>query len=743
MKKRIWSGLLVLCMVLALLPVMSAPAQAAVIGDDYPANLKAYKIDAITDDWGFFNRECTSFVAWRLNSTNGVAFHNYYGGPHWGNASNWGNAAQQIGITVDMNPTVGSVAWISGGHVAWVAEVNGDNVTVEEYNWGSDGLYHTYTWPKSHYSGFIHIKDMGDFFRFSVDSIWGGAGFISIGGWALNEGNLAKSIDVVVYVDGDAGHVIRADKSRPGVNADYPYHGFEGIVDGLSAGEHKVDLYAYDSDHAASQFLASYTITVKPGFEPDFNTLPSDYYGTLAQLSPTRHLTVKDNNVELPEWNTYNNPKQLWHYIEQSDGSYQIINEYNGYALSIENGVIASGTNVCVSPNNGSASQKWYIHDYGDGTFVITPKQNADLALDVNGGATDVAGTNVQIWTRHGNVGQKFTPYIIAQDGVIYEKPSRPTASSVTTTEAIVGTSVSIDWTESTLVNRWDARTYTLTVKDSSGAVVLNETGLTDTSYPYSFPSAGAYTAQVTAVNTKYYDYQTVGNEQTITVKTPCEIDGHVWDDGVITQQPTGTAEGVKTFTCTRCGEMRSESIPKLENPFVDVAAGKFYYDPVLWAISQDPVITTGVTKTTFVPDRICTRAHVVTFLWRANGCPNPSNLTSSFKDVDDTSKYYYKAVLWANEQGITTGYSDGTFRPDDECTRGQVVTFLWRAKGSPAPTGVTNPFSDVPTGKYYTNAVLWALKNNITKGRTVTTFGPDDACTRGHVVTFLYRAYA
>ena len=149
------------------------------------------------------------------------------------------------------------------------------------------------------------------------------------------------------------------------------------------------------------------------------------------------------------------------------------------------------------------------------------------------------------------------------------------------------------------------------------------------------------------------------------------------------------------------------------------------------------------MTDTTFEPDRVCTRAHVVTFLWRANGCPNPTNMTSQFKDVKNTSKYYYKAVLWAAEQGITTGYSDGTFRPDDECTRGQVVTFLWRAKGSPKPTGVSNPFTDVPSGKYYTYAVLWALQNNITTGRTPTTFGPDDACTRGHVVTFLYRDLA
>ena len=218
---------------------------------------------------------------------------------------------------------------------------------------------------------------------------------------------------------------------------------------------------------------------------------------------------------------------------------------------------------------------------------------------------------------------------------------------------------------------------------------------------------------------------------------------GHSWDEGVVTQRPTGSAEGVKTFTCTRCGETRTESIPKLVNPFVDVAAGKFYFEPVLWAFYSDPQVTSGVTKTTFEPDRVCTRAHVVTFLWRANGCPEPANLNSNFKDVKDTSKYYYKAVLWAAEQGITTGYSDGTFRPEAECTRGQVVTFLWRSKGQPAPTSTTNPFSDVANGKYYTTAVLWALENNITTGRTPTTFGPNDSCTRGHVVTFLYRAYA
>ena len=217
---------------------------------------------------------------------------------------------------------------------------------------------------------------------------------------------------------------------------------------------------------------------------------------------------------------------------------------------------------------------------------------------------------------------------------------------------------------------------------------------------------------------------------------------GHDWGEWVVTREPTATQPGEETRTCKNDPTHKeTREIPAAQtNPFTDVAKGKFYYEPVLWAISQNPQITTGVDAKHFEPDRTCTRAHVVTFLWRANGCPEPTNLTSQFKDVKDTSKYYYKAVLWAAEQGITNGYSDGTFRPDDECTRGQVVTFLWRANGSPEPTTTNNPFTDVPSGKYYSKAVLWAMETGITTGRTNTTFGPDDACTRGHVVTFLYR---
>ena len=177
-------------------------------------------------------------------------------------------------------------------------------------------------------------------------------------------------------------------------------------------------------------------------------------------------------------------------------------------------------------------------------------------------------------------------------------------------------------------------------------------------------------------------------------------------------------------------------------NPFKDVPNGKFFTDAVLWAVSHEPQITTGVTDTTFMPDRVCTRAHVVTFLWRANGCPEPKATTNTFKDVPN-GKYYTKAVLWASEQGITTGYADGTFRPDAECTRAQVVTFLWRANGSPKPERTDNPFKDVSSSAYYAKAVLWALETGVTTGKTATAFNPDGECTRAHMVTFLYRDMA
>ena len=169
---------------------------------------------------------------------------------------------------------------------------------------------------------------------------------------------------------------------------------------------------------------------------------------------------------------------------------------------------------------------------------------------------------------------------------------------------------------------------------------------------------------------------------------------------------------------------------------FVDVATGSYYEDAVDWAVENG--ITKGTDDTHFSPDGICTRAQAATFLWRTAGSPKPETRTMPFTDVPAGS-YYYDAVLWAVENGITKGTSNTTFSPNMTCIRAQIVTFLWRSEKSPA-AGTANLFADVKSTAYYADAVLWAVKEDITKGTTNTTFSPDADCTRAQIVTFLWR---
>ncbi len=175
-------------------------------------------------------------------------------------------------------------------------------------------------------------------------------------------------------------------------------------------------------------------------------------------------------------------------------------------------------------------------------------------------------------------------------------------------------------------------------------------------------------------------------------------------------------------------------------NFFVDVPADAYYYDAVLWAVKEG--ITNGTSDTTFSPNNSCTRAQMVTFLWKASGSPEPVESTCPFMDVR-ADAYYAKAVLWAVEQGITAGTSENTFSPNAPCTRGQMATFLWKVCGTPVPVGGTNPFTDVIENAYYAKAVRWAYEQEITGGTSATTFGSNDPCTRAQMVTFLYRIFA
>lgn len=171
---------------------------------------------------------------------------------------------------------------------------------------------------------------------------------------------------------------------------------------------------------------------------------------------------------------------------------------------------------------------------------------------------------------------------------------------------------------------------------------------------------------------------------------------------------------------------------------FVDVRAGAYYAQAVQWAVERN--ITQGTSETTFSPESPCSRGQIVTFLWRRAGQPAPKRTGCPFTDVEEDA-YYYKAMLWAVENDITFGTSETTFSPDSPCSRGEIVTFLWRRSGSPFPETTTSPFTDVRRSGYYYNAMLWAVGRHITNGTSETTFSPESVCSRGQIVTLLYRA--
>ena len=211
---------------------------------------------------------------------------------------------------------------------------------------------------------------------------------------------------------------------------------------------------------------------------------------------------------------------------------------------------------------------------------------------------------------------------------------------------------------------------------------------------------------------------------------------GHRYDYGVITKEPTQTAMGRMRYTCIGCRDTYEDMIPMLTNPFVDIPWDVYYTTPVLWAAGSG--ITQGIDDTHFAPDQPCTRAQVVTFLWRRAGKPTPQSRENPFSDVPAGS-YFEQAVLWAYETGITTGTDSSHFSPELVCNRAQVVTFLHRFRGCPEPF-LTVAFADVPVGSFYHQAVLWAAQTEITLGMENGLFRPELTCNRAQIVTFLYR---
>ena len=293
-------------------------------------------------------------------------------------------------------------------------------------------------------------------------------------------------------------------------------------------------------------------------------------------------------------------------------------------------------------------------------------------------------------------------------------------------------------WTDGT--NTYAAGSEYTVTKEVTLTAVWSYTGSSSSSsssssYVVSVPSVANGSVSVTPSSASK------GTTVTVTVKPN---DGYELDKLTVTDQSgnrlslNDQGNGKYTFTMPSGKVNVGAAFSKIETAisFSDVKLGDYYYDAVKWAVENG--ITEGTSAETFSPGASCTRAQMVTFLWRAAGSPAPKSAANPFKDVNKND-YYYSAVLWAVENGITSGTSADTFSPTATVTRGQTVTFLYRAAGSPAVSG--GSFSDVATDAYYANAVAWASQNNITSGTGNGKFSPGADCTRGQIVTLLYRA--
>lgn len=275
-------------------------------------------------------------------------------------------------------------------------------------------------------------------------------------------------------------------------------------------------------------------------------------------------------------------------------------------------------------------------------------------------------------------------------------------------------------------------------IEDAINALVRKSSGGDDSDPTYAIEVGKDIRNGTVTANRRYAER---GDTVTITVKPD---DGFKLDDLTVTDKNgkelklTDKGNGKYTFTMPASKvEINATFAKEIEtSPFSDVSTSAYYYEAVKWA--QEKGITGGIGNGLFGPNQPCTRAQIVTFLWRAAGSPEPKAM-SSFADVS-TDAYYAKAVAWAVENGITTGTGDGKFSPDATCTRAQSVTFLFRAIGKLVDSKAE--FSDVLTDSYYANAVAWAVENGVTNGIGDGLFGPDNSCTRAQIVTFLFRAY-
>lgn len=522
-------------------------------------------------------------------------------------------------------------------------------------------------------------------------------------------------------------------------------------IENLSAGNYFVR-YAEDNNHFAG---TDAEVTVGKGAPLADCTITFDGNGGSGSMGP---VTVKAGaNYILPECGFTAPADQELKAWEISGTEYKV---GDSYTVLGDTEIKALWENSVITPTTYTVT----VSNNGNGTGTATPS-TAAAGTTITLTATPNKGYHFKEWlVISGGVTIKDDKFLMPNDNVevkaIFEKDA-PAPTEYTITYDLAGGTAEGNPDTYTI----ETRTFTLknptksgyTFTGWSGTGLDGENNMTVT-IPTGSTGNRTYTAHWRYNGSGHsYSYYTIkatagaggsispsgnvsvreGRDQTFTI-TPDK--GYAVANVKIDGKSIGA---VKSYTFENVSRTHTIEVIFMKangNPqtgvFVDVATGSYYEDAVDWAVENG--ITKGTDDTHFSPDGICTRAQAVTFLWRTAGSPASKTSTMPFTDVP-VGSYYYDAVLWAVENGITKGTSDTTFSPNMTCSRAQIVTFLWRSEKSPA-AGTANPFADVKSTAYYADAVLWAVKENITKGTTSTTFSPNADCTRAQIVTFLWR---
>ena len=725
MKKRILSTFLVAVLLLALCPVLDMNAQAAAVSD----------VTAFRDKWirkhisGEYGNECVALFDEYISSVFGVNWRDYrvgsayelytrydYKSLGWSKLS-YSAKTVRVGDIVVWNHWKKADGYKQDnphGHVGVITVVSGNTVKVFEQSLDKNAneydIYYTgailgVIRPK--FDGNPSLKYYLDLNGYFDGKLYGNFSDWGTCDLTVNDKKVGDDVSdhYTKYAAGST-YSISNIKAKPG----YSFGGFQtGKISGT----------IYDTTKVTLLFFAD---------KREFHPAPGQYM-LYSSVAANRTAAIKDGstasqaNVQLATAST-GSTAQIF-TISAKDAWYMMKNQKSGLYLDVAKYNRNDGANVWQFADNGGGQQHWRFLDAGDGMVLI--QSRLGQFLEVADGAS-AAGTNIQASHLKENKAQKWK--LVRVDGKCADGHTWDAGKQSVPACEVGGT-----------------RTYTCTVCGSTMTEYVAGTGhkYTTTVTPPTCTKQGYTTRTCSACGEMFFDSFTPAT-------------GHSWGEWTVVKQPTETAAGARERVCANCGEKQREEIAKLDptspspkpedptpvtpkpadNPFVDVKNGDYFFEPVLWALKHDPQITDGMTETTFVPDGTCTRGQVVTFLWRAMGCAEPKTTQNPFQDVRP-SDYFYKAVLWAIEKDITDGTSDTTFSPEDPCTRAHVVTFLWRSEGKP-DAGKTNPFADVPAGEYYFNPVLWAVSKQITDGTSDTTFSPDDPCTRGQIVTFLYR---